>query len=181
MRSTGRERTTQAAPSRGVDKVVTKTQLVGKNILTSMCTRCKWTLQTEMRSEQASTRRKQEKRHEEGVREHEAESHDALQRVKPSSMPTRWPVSRDGHLNERCNRCFCLTRTSCIEATAKVAHRQQKRHAEKVKGHICRAGVPEPPRRLLPVIGLLEVDVLNRHSTDARRRLDQLKPNKQSP
>ena len=177
MPSTGRGRTTQAPPSRGVDQVVTQTQLVGKNILTSMCTRCEWTLQTEMRSAQAQTRRKQQRRHAQGVREHEAESHDAQARVKPSSVPTRWPVSRDGHLNERCNRCFCLTSTSCIESTAKVAQRQQKRHAEKVKGHVCRDSAPEPHKRALPVIGLLEIEVLNRHSTDAKRRLDQLKPN----
>ena len=176
MISTKRVGTTQAPRSRGVDKVVTQTQLVGKDTLTSMCTRCEWTLQTEMRSEVASTRRKQERRHAEGVREHEAESHDELQRVKPSSLPTRWPVSRDGHLNERCSRCFCLTRTSCIESTAKAARRQHKRHAEKVKGHLCRDSVPEPPKRPLPVIGLLEVDVLNRHSTDAQRRLARLRP-----
>ena len=173
--SSGRVRAPRAPSARGIDTIVTNTKLVGSNILKTMCPRSGWTLTTVMRSNRAHTQRKQQRRHEQRVAEHAAEDH-AQAPLKPNSTATLCPVSCDGCLHDRCHRCHRLTRTSCIEVTEKMRHRQQKRHAEKVVGHVCRDGVSAPSERELPVIGQLEVDVLNLHSKEAKSRLAKLSP-----
>ena len=175
--SPGRERTPRAPSSRGIDATVTNTKLVGPNTLKTMSPRGGWTVTTVMRSKRPHTQRKQQKRHEKRVAEHAAEDHAQATLLKPPhSTATRSPVSRGGYLQDRCHRCHRYTRTSCIGVPEKMRHRQQKRHAEKVSGHVCRHGAHAPSERELPVLGQLAVDALNSHSREAKSRLAKLSP-----